>query len=528
MSFGKDQSQLAAIPVFGGNYIQRAKTAARRPQFEGGGGDFFWKGNYRPPTHAPEMVRLVAGEYQQQITHDGINIVTETLPYVRVREHTSKQGSKITKSSICSAGPLFASAFTSQYLGQPCNCCPIWVEDVQVRKAKKAQGDRTMGPNRMGMRDMFAFNVWDYGLYFEVPDVDAQGQFRMNSRTNQPYTSWVKGNPNDPRMQGRPWRQGMMLPWYMGKTHWQSLINYDANVVGSRCKTCGTLGSLVCVMKICGNPECGQFIYDPNSTTLTEEQREQIDFYPYTCPKCGKRAYVDEVIECLSPGCGKPERTRMWDVDLLVQRMKSGDGQQTILQILNHSEPRPISVPDPSAIKPLDLLKKFRPTSLENQLKIHGILGQPAQGTTMAMQGMAPPQAVQYPPGYMPPPQQGYAPPMMQQMQQQMPLPMQQAPMMPPTAMPGVRQPWMGQQQMPMQQAPMQAPQGFPPQQAQPPMQPMMQPPMRMAMQPPQQQAPMVQSPLPLAVMPAVPYAMQHPAVHVPDDSGDTEENDNE
>jgi len=519
MSFGKDQSQLATIPAFGGNYIQRAKTSARRPQFGGGGGGgtFFWKGNYRPPMHTPEMVRLIAGEYPQEVTHDGVTIVTEVHPYIRVREHTTKQG-KVTKSSICSSGPLWASGFTNQYTGQPCNCCPVWFEDYQIRKQKKSQGDNTKGPYRMGMRDMFAFNVWDYGYYFEIPDMDANGQMRMNNQTNQPYTSWVKGNPNDPRMQGRPWRQGMLLPWYMGKTHWQTLINYDANVVGSRCKTCGTFGSIVCVMKICGNPECGQYIYDPNSTTLSEEQREKIDFYPYVCPKCGKEAYVDEVIECLSPGCGKPERARIWDVDLLVQRMKSGDGQQTILQPLNHSEPRPISVPDPSAIKPLDLLKKFKPTSLEMQLKIHNLAVPPPVGAQMASpppqmmqypnvgQGVGYGAPVQYPPQYPPQPQ----PQQQQLMMPQMMQPPMQPPMMPPTAMQGVRQPWMGQPQM---QAP--------PVQQMPPMQ---QAPMMMMQAPPMQGVPQRQpmGPVPLAAMPAVPYGMQH----VPDDSGDSEENE--
>lgn len=478
MSFGKNQGQLANIPVFGGNYIQRGKTAVRRPQFESGG-SFHWKGNYRPPKHAPEMVRLLRGEYPQQITHDGTTIVTETFPYYMYREHASRQG-KVTKSSVCSAGPLFRSIFGSQYLGEPCHCCPIWAEDVKIRQEKKKVGDNTRGPNRMGNRDMFAFSVFDYGFYFELPDTDKQGQIRMNPRTNQPYTSWVKGNPNDPAMAGRPWKQGMLLPWDMGKSHWSSIINYDANVIGRMCKTCGTRDSIVCVMKICGNPECGQFIYDPNSTSLTEDQRQQIDYYPHTCKYCGHTGYVAEVIECLNPGCNDPERTRIFDVDIMVQRMQSGEGNQTNLHILNFSEPRPIQISDVQRLeelKPLDLAKKFKPTPLDIQLKIHGIQGLPAQGTTAAM---TQPQMA--------------APTAMAGIQQQA-----MQPAMPPVVQPGMvpayAQMVPGAQQVgpqPMQQ-PMMAPAYFQQPQAMMPMQP---------------QQPVQPQPQPVAAVPAVPYQL--------------------
>lgn len=470
--FGKDPEQLNKIKPFGGTYTQRAKTAARRLP-RGGSGTFHWKGNFRPSEHTPDTVRLIPGDYPQEVTYDEETIVVEPFPYVQYKEHTSKQNKK-TRTTICSAGPLFSSILGLVFRGEPniarpCNCCSIWAEDVKIRDDKKKANDTTKGPRRMDLSDGFAFNTWDYGLYFEIPDTDAKGQVRMNSRTNQPYTSWVKGNPNDPAMQGRSWKQGHLAPWCMGKTHKEVLDNYNLHVIGRMCKICGTRDSIVCVMKMCGNPQCGQFIYDPNSTTLTAEQRAKIDLYPYTCNYCGVEAFVDEVIECLNPNCPKPERTSIFDVDLVVQRMRSGEGSQTTLQILNFSEPRPIQVFDAQVletIKPLDLLKKFAPTPLEQQLKVHGLQ---LQSSSTSVQ--VPPQ--------MPGPQ--------------MPAPPFTPPAMPqqPTAMMGV---------LPQMQPTLPGMAMAPPQAPRPPQQPMV-PGMPMA-----SVAVPTQQPQPLAGMPAIPY----------------------
>lgn len=497
-SFGKDPSQLDQIPTFGGSYLQRSKTAARRLPSggTGSGHGFHWKGNYRPPEHTPDTVRLIPGDYPQEVTHDKETIVIESFPFWMCREHSTQHG-KTSKTSLCSGGPLFSTILNTVFRGQPslakpCHCCPIWAEDVKTRDDKKKAGDNTKGPNRMGMRDMFAFNCWDYDLYFEAPDRDGRGNIRTD-RNGKPYTSWVKGNQNDPNMQGLPWKSGNLAPWYMGKTHKEALINHEINAIGKMCKTCGTRDSIVCVVKMCGNPNCGQYIYDPNSTTLTDEQRAKIDFEPYTCTYCGVTSYVEEVIECNTPGCNTPERSTIFDVDLVVQRMKSGDGRQTSLQILNFSEPRPIQVSDPTVletIKPLDLGKKFGPTPLADQLQIHG-LGQPQQAVA-------------------PPPQQVGVP--------MMGTPPLTAPAAPaaPSAMAGVGMVY------PPAQAPqgvVMQPPGVPPHvqtlQPAPPQQPVQPPiaaapvtiPQQQPMQAPAAPAQPAQAqPQPLAAMPAVPY----------------------
>lgn len=445
MAFGKDPSQVQNMPPHGGNYLQRAKTAARRPVRSGGGGAFYWKDTYSPPDLSTDIGRLIRGEYQQEVTYDGETAVTDTFPYFLYREHhNGKRG------GICSGGALWANKDKAL----PCPSCAIFWEDVNERKAKKARGDNTKGPNRMSCRDQFVFNWFDYGLYFEVPEVDKNGQFRMNQKTNQPYTHWVKGNSNDPRFQGRPWKQGNLLPWPMGGTYKDTLFTFAAQI-GKGCKSCGSKDSIRCVMKICGNKACGQFIYDPNNCSLTDEQRDQIDNYPYECPHCGQKAFVDEVIECSN--CQQPERASIFDVDLQVQRMGT-KGQQTFLQILNWSEPRPIQVADPEVLKtiqPLDLPKRFAPTPPDVQCKIFGltmpiptsgpgappIVGQqqqsppPVQQPPMAPQPMAPPPMM----GAVPGPSMGampggYAPPVQQYAPQQIQPPQQY--MMPPPQQP--------------------------------------------------------------------------------------------
>ncbi len=483
MAFGKDPSQIQNMPPHGGSYLQRAKTAARRPNRSPKGSSFYWKDCYSPPDLSIDVGRLIAGSYQQEVTYDGENAVTETFPYYLYREHhNGKRG------AICAGGALWAN----KEKAEPCPACDVFWEDVNERKAKKARGDNTKGPNRMSCRDQYVFNWWDYGTYFEMPEVDKNGQFRMNPKTNQPYTHWVKGSPSDPRFQGRPWKSGHLLPWPMGTTYKDTLFTFAVQI-GRGCKSCGSKDSIRCVMKICGNPQCGQFIYDPNNCSLTDEQRDQIDNYPYECPHCGQKVFVDEVIECSS--CQNPQRASIFDVDLQVQRMGT-KGQQTFLQILNWSEPRPIQVSDPEILKtiqPLDLPKKFAPTPPEAQVKIFGlstsvptsgpgappIVGQPQQQPPMqATPPMQPPMPQQAPQGPMPGPSLGTAPPMQpppQQQQWQAPMPpmqpqhqhqpqqqWQQPPMQPPQ-----QQQWQQSQPQPQPQPVEQAPvMNYPPMQA--------------------------------------------------------------
>ncbi len=382
MSFGKDQGHLANIPAHGGNFIQRAKTAARRPSRSGGGGMPYWKDSFRPSLITPTLLRLIPGSYKQLVTHDGETAVEEEFPYVMCREHMSKLSGNL-RGGLCSGGPLFAN----KKKAQACHGCDYYWEDVRERKAKRARGDKTKGPNRMSCRDQYVYTAFDYAPYWKMPDVDKNGQLRMNQNTNQPYTHWETGNLNDPKFQGKEWKQGHLLSWSMGQTY-QDVLVMQAKVIGTHCTTCGNMSCISTVMKVCGNQQCGEFIYDPSNSTLTDEQRDQIDNYPYQCPRCQQTHYVDEVIQCTvcTPANHTPKRASIFDVDMQVQAV-GNPGSQTFLQVLSTSPPRPIQVDAKvlETIKPLDLLRKFAPTPLEVQRKIWNIqvanaplVGQPA------------------------------------------------------------------------------------------------------------------------------------------------------
>ena len=449
MAFGKDPDQLANIPAYGGNAVQQAKALARRDIPPQGKGMPYWKSLFILPDTHSTIIRLIRGDYEQQVSFDKENIVTARLTHVRfIEHHNGKRG------GICSGGPLWYRKGKSL----ECPSCGMYWEDktaITNWKAAKKMGQLLPEPiKRMSATERFGYSMWDYGLYFQVPDIDGNGQVRMNPRTNQPYSNWVPGSPNDPHFQGYPWKNGNLLSWAMPFTYHETLLNLEKQKIGTCCATCGTVGSIQSVMRTCAF--CGDFIYDPNQCQLTEEQRTAIDDYPHTCQKCGKTGFTTEQIRC--GNCAKPVRATLFDVDLEVMKIGS-KGKQTFVQVLSFSPPRPIQVQDPqilATIKPLNLLRKFSPTPPDVQRKMFGIgavqaLPQPQgqQHPAQGMQGMVPQAPPQLFPGMGGQPQQGQMPMGMGMGMQQPPAPSMswQTPMVPqPPMQPGAFQ---GQQPQP-------------------------------------------------------------------------------
>jgi len=453
MSFGKDQNNLQGIPGYGqGSFIQKSATTERRPR-RGGGGEPYWKGCFQLSEHTPDTVRLIRGDYKQLVCNEEGDIYEEVLPYLKVREHYHASSHR---GAICSAGP----AFLFKDKREPCLGCDMFWEDVDERRAKKARGDKTRGPNRMSARDQFVFTTWDYGIYFQVPQVDGNGQVRTN-KEGQPYTEWVKASPNDPRYQGKPWKQGHLCPWSMGTTYKDTLVKY-AKVIRNSCVSCGNQNCVTSRGYFCGNPQCRAFLFDPNNTTMTPEQQDQMANFPHHCAQCGQTLYPHEEIACSA--CQAPQRASIFDVDLQV--MKQGSrGQQTFLNIISFSNPRPVQVQDAEAlkdIKPIDLSKKFAATPIDTQRKLWNLSGeapaqppapqgapgpqsgwQPPPGVPMNMQGQPVSPAGQ--PVYVQPPPMGAPAPMPPQPPPMPPVPQVQAtppqPVAPPPPPPAVTPP---------------------------------------------------------------------------------------
>jgi hypothetical protein len=393
MAFGKDQSR---INHMSGSWTQRAKSHATRRGGKGGGGSsFFWKGNYNPTeSEQGDIIRVFDGAFLQKfLDESGQAIIEDTLPYVFFREHRDCND----RSCICSAGAFWGVKGKSDI----CLSCDAFWEDVAERRAKKARGDNTKGPNRMSCIDRFAWLIYDYGPYTKVYDVDQKGQVRTNQK-GEPYTSWEKGHPHDMRFNGRAveWKMGNLIPWVLTKTQNEWLMG-ESNIIGSCCATCGSRRSIICEAKVCAG--CSAFIYDPNNTTFSQEQRSQVDNNPYHCQKCGHVGYVGEVLKCR--GCQQPKRTPLFDVDIQLQKQKTGE-KTVVFRVLEFSQPRPLQVsPDVLAsLKPIDMLAKFAPTPPDKQREFMTLPASSMQQSA-ALQGQMPGFSQQ--PPMMPPQQMG-------------------------------------------------------------------------------------------------------------------------
>lgn len=399
MAFGKDDSQLANIPVYGssGSFTQTGHTSS--VAHRGRSKMPYWRNTLElsEDPQRPDRIRLIPADYKQHVVDKGTgNLVEMSRPFVEFREHFH---ASTQRGAICSAGPRFLDRQNRE----PCRGCDIWEEDKTERDAKKARGDETKGPNRISRSDKFAFTALDYAYYFEMPSTDSRtGQFRMNSKTNQPYMEWVKAfNPQDPVFSGRKWRESSVRPWLMPKTHKDKLVDRNI-IVGTQCLKCGQPG-MYSRGWYCGNPQCRQLIFDPNNTTLSIEEQREKSRNLYTCPHCNTRAHPIEVVQCLH--CGGDKRAQIFDVDLYVYLAPTGQGKQKSLEIVTHGAPGPVVLQDPEAmkwVKPIKLIERFAPTSLEEQSKLWNI-----SAPVPAPQPMPPQQQWAPPPGA----PQMYAPP---------------------------------------------------------------------------------------------------------------------
>jgi len=363
MAFGKNPEQLGRVVPYGGNLSQRARHLSNARQNRprgGGGGAPYWKDTFKVPTNHARFGRLIPGQYVQEVSFDDQTVEQVMYEYVMFKEHY--MGGQVGRGGICSAGPLFRN----RSLRNPCHGCDIFWEDYSIRSQKRAAGDRTKGPNRISMRDMYAFTWWDYGLWYNAPRKDGQGRTVVDQQ-GQPRMDWVMGQENDPRYAGCESKYGHLIAWPMGETYKDTLLSNNDYIMQD-CANCGTRGAIQFISRNCAN--CGGVVYDTN-TTLTPEQRAQIDNNPHQC-QCGFNGYPIEVVNCSACGAGK--RASIFDVDLQITSVGT-KGQQTFLQILNRSEPRPIQVEDPqilASIQPLDLLAKFKPAPLDKQAEWWG------------------------------------------------------------------------------------------------------------------------------------------------------------
>lgn len=434
MSFGKDQTQLQGVAVFGGTTAQRAANAGRRKKRGGGGGNRpYWADTFKPHETRVDVVRLVPGSYMTQRVEEDV-VTTEETAWYEFLEHFN---ASVNRGAICSGGPhRFNKA-----MREACHGC--------ATREAESRDNRTMSS-----AEKYGFAVVDTGLYHRVPQVDRKtGQIRMNAKENVPYTEWVKctgrGCQDCPRAVEN--RYGYIQPWIMAKTHFTALNGY-ATGIGTCCVTCKQRGCISSIDWRCANPACGAIHIDMANSTMTDEQIAEVTNKPLVCHACQSTTFLQETMWCgyCSPAGAQPVRATIFDVDLHVQAPRTGENNSTVLQVVGMTDPKPI---DPQFEEMLkfapDLSKKFAPATMAEQESLWRI--SPSQPAAPALQAQAPQMGAQAPQVHTQ--QYGGAP-----VQQAIP-PMQ--PQVPP-AQQAAGYPPPGQQQLPPPGQ--QPPPGFPPQ----------------------------------------------------------------
>lgn len=383
MAFGKDSSHLDTIPSYGGQATlqQQISAANEKPQSKTKSNYGYWKDNFVISERAaqPSRFRLIRGDYVQDHVVKG-NLYRDSFPFYKFSEHFRKVMGK-PKGGICSAGPFRMS----KEKRLPCMACDLFWEEWAKRKDNKDAGGDGKHPNSISVVDKNAFNVLDYGYFFEMPDVDPSGQVRLK-RDNTPWTHWEKAvNTQDPKYSGRPWKEGHIQPWAVSSTWLTTLVNQSI-IIGNRCSSCAT-GYVQSRGWHCSG--CRALMLDPNNTAMTPEQVENMTKMPHSCPHCGHQGYLSEEVQCNT--CAHGKRATLFDVDLYGFKEKSGDkpgGNLIITQFV--ITPIQFQTQNTTKVEPLDLPSIFAPTPYEVQAKVFGLEVTQAASSTAPVWGAPP------------------------------------------------------------------------------------------------------------------------------------------
>ena len=359
MAFGKEPRNLSQTGSFrqvSTRFMQRPKPAEQRT---GGGKNAipYFVDMYVPSTDEIDLIRLVPGEYpQQQLVGEATNVTTEdvVMPYIRFTEHYH---ATLRKGAICSAGAL--AGYKDKR--EPCVGCDIFWDTVVRNSEGRVQSTTISRQNK------FAISVFDYGTYHKVEQLDAQGHIKVNATTKEAYFNWQKcqGQGCEYCRTGKPTKAGQMSHWPLTYTQFGVLQSAEDNI-GKMCSTCGSDNSIVSHGWMCAN--CGYEAVDMESTHLRKEELRKIVDYPYHC-RCGHEGFLQELFECrvCTPQNKVAKRATLFDVDLRVQAVESPTQKGKTLQILGWSTPRAIDPQFAELAKPVDLLARYAPDTLERQ-----------------------------------------------------------------------------------------------------------------------------------------------------------------
>lgn len=372
MAFGKDPNALNNVTPFGGRAStlrDQARITNARPQNRSSAP--YYLNQYKPVAEdgAPaDLIRLIKGEYKVQTPMQNPmtkqwELVENTLFYYPAIEHTFMVGPNQPRGYLCSGGPWAEHRDKRE----PCLGCENYFAN---RKDKKNS------PH--GRASLSVFSVLHFGLYAKQPQVDGQGQLRMNPNTNQAYYEWVRIFPQEVRhheQQGHEIRDWALMHWPMKWGAFQAISAQDAEVA-NHCRTCGSQYSIYTVAWLCGG--CGTDLIDPSTTMLSKDELSRLTSNPVNCSQCGHFGMMNEMIACNA--CQQPERASIFDGDLRVRRARDPKTDRLELRILGFEGPRPLdarfTTPGEEGKKPIahaiDLARIYAPTPIERQEEILG------------------------------------------------------------------------------------------------------------------------------------------------------------
>jgi hypothetical protein len=369
MAFGKDREVLEDVGSFG----QSTANFSRRPQNprrgKGGGGLWFFD-TYKPSLTTLDNIRLVSGLYENLDAvgpdKDNMRVVTRMLPFFKFVQHFDAM---TDKSSICSAGPLV----NFKDLRNPCAGC-----DVYWATRRKDEGGKMK--SRVSFQPQFALTMFDMGKWHKVPQLDhSTGKVKVNTRTNEAFFNWNKcqGFNCDACRANLETKMGHRTHWAMASNYWETIRQMDGEV-GKNCTRCTGEGTVASMAWLCR--ECGNDAIDMRSTTLKLDEINTIVTSTFSCPLCKHEGFLEEFVfcqQCKVEGFGSKHkkddgaqasvRATLFDVDLQVRSIRTGNNNQTNLQIAKWSAAKPVAPEFAELNKPMDLPAIFAPTSFKDQ-----------------------------------------------------------------------------------------------------------------------------------------------------------------
>lgn len=363
-AFGKGPIP-ANLENFGASTSQQAANATRRTSSgRRGGGRPYWADIYRPNESQIDTIRLIKGEHDTYRVDDNGELYLDKTPWLECVEHF--HGS-YQRGGLCSGGPY---VFTDRTKRSPCHGCDI---DWEAYNEQRATGSKIRSP--ISKSKKFVFTVVDMSLYHKVPQIDpVTGQYKLNPTNSQPYLDWdkCKGVGCPGCRSAAESQKGRVLPWPMSKAHFINLQSYGDSI-GTCCLVCKGRGVISTLSWHCRNPQCGSMIFDLHNTTATIDEINSVVNKPYTCQVCGSTMYPIEQIHCANCSSRgvQPQRATIFDVDMQVKAVRTGNNEQTNLNVHATSDPKPLDPEFQGLLQYApNLEKRFAPTPLDEQARM--------------------------------------------------------------------------------------------------------------------------------------------------------------